>query len=227
MSEIVDSSEMKTKSGGRIADILFAIQLVGAIVYCGSQMLRSLADVHGISIVQFFLAAAFVAFNFILSIGAHRVQPGRRTAQALVAYVIWIVGSSALVAAVLINGSYKWSLQDNVILVVFAASVAVTMLFAKARRLNVRDPMILSLLAITSKSVPQVFLAWKVLEEGGSGIPGLALLIGHFTIMIRLGQIYFMVRESGWERNRFWLAISEGAAELTWILVSLAWLAML
>lgn len=211
----------------RIADILFAVQLLGATLYCGSQTIHSLSDVHGVSIIQFALAAAFVAFNFVLAIGAHHAKPGRRTVQALFTYVVWLIGSNAIVVAVLLNGTYRWSVQDIVILAISAGLAVTSIWYSWLRRLSIKDPIIIAFLAISSKSIPQVFLAWKILEEGGSGIPALALAIGHCTILVRLGQIWFMVRESGWERNRFWLAISEGAAEVTWIIVTVAWLMML
>lgn len=88
------------------------------------------------------------------------------------------------------------------------------------------NAMVKGLFGVAYKSIPQVLLAWKFLAEGGSGTPGPSVVLGHATISIRLGQIYFMVKEAGWDRNRFWLAVSESANELSWIIATLAWLAV-
>ncbi len=84
--------------------------------------------------------------------------------------------------------------------------------------------MVKAFFAIAYKSVPQVLLAWKFLAEGASGTPGLSIIVGHATILVRLGQIYFMVREAGLDRNRVWLAVSETANELSWVIATIAWL---
>lgn len=204
-------------------DLLFAVQIIGALVFTGAQFQRSLTDIHGVSIVQFGLATAFVAFNLILGLGAHRAQPSRVTWQAIVTYLVWMVTLLAVVIAVAANAEYRWTVQDTV---TFAVTTVLVIAIAVLRR-PLRDPMKLAFFAIACKSVPQLLLVWSVLDQGGSGIPVAALLVGHLTILIRLGQIYFIVREAGWERNRLWLAVSESAAELTWIAVTLAWIFML
>ena len=74
--------------------------------------------------------------------------------------------------------------------------------------------------------MPQLLLAWKFLAEGASGTPLTSVIVGHATILIRLGQIYFMVREAGFDRNRVWLAVSEVSNEVSWIVATAAWLAV-
>jgi hypothetical protein len=43
--------------------------------------------------------------------------------------------------------------------------------------------------------------------------------LGHFTIIVRLGQVWFMPRG----RNRTWLGVSEALNELSWLAVTIAW----
>lgn len=210
-----------------IADLLFGVQLIGALLFCGAQFIRSLSDIQGVSIVQFALATTFLIFNLLLGIGAHRAQPSRVTKQSIMTYTVWMVMLTAVCIAVGTNSDYQWSVQDTTILVISTLFALGTLCFGRLHRLSIRDPMILAFLAIASKSMPQLLLVWIILEQGGSGIPLVSIIVGHCTILIRLGQIYFMVKEAGWERNRIWLAVSEGAAELTWLAATLAWLAML
>lgn len=207
-----------------IGDLLFGIQIIGALVFCSAQFLRSLADVKGASIAQFGLVATYLVFHLSLGIGAHRVKASRLTRQAIATYCVWFVMIIAIMIAVWINGTYRWSIQDTTTISIAVALTVTIFVISSICNTTIADPMIKAWLAIAYKSAPQVLLAWKILAEGGSGIPGLSVIAGHVTIIIRLGQIYFMVKEAGWDRNRKWLAISETTNELSWIITSIAWL---
>lgn len=207
-----------------IADLLFVIQVIGAVLFCGAQFLRSLVDVRGVSIVQFGLVATYLIFHLALGIGAHRARPSRLTRQAIITYCTWFLLIVAIIGAVLVNGSYRWSVQDTTTLLIALVLTLLIVVVGHRRNLTIANPAIKALLAIAYKSVPQVLLAWKILAEGGSGIPAVTIVVGHLTILIRLGQIYLMVREAGWDPNRKWLAISETANEVSWAIVTIAWL---
>lgn len=206
-----------------IADSLFAIQIIGAVVFCGAYAWRSLHDVTGSSIVQFGLVATFLLFHFALGIGAHRAAPSRLTRQAVATYCIWFVLIMAVIIAAGTNPMYRWNEKETTTLLMALALTGLVVIVSWRVRLSVYDPATKAMFAIAYKSVPQVLLAWKFLAEGASGTPGLAVAVGHTTILIRLGQIYFMVREAGWDRNRVWLAISETLNELSWIVATAAW----
>ncbi|OGY31681.1 MAG: hypothetical protein A2805_02180 [Candidatus Andersenbacteria bacterium RIFCSPHIGHO2_01_FULL_46_36] len=207
-----------------IADLLFVVQIIGAVLFCGAQFLRSLVDVRGVSIVQFGLVATYLIFHLALGIGAHRARPSRLTRQAIATYCTWFLLMIAIIGAVLANGSYRWSVQDTTTLLIALVLTLLIIVVGHWYNFTIANPVTKALLAITYKSVPQVLLAWKILAEGGSGIPALTVLVGHLTILIRLGQIYMMVREAGWDPNRKWLGISETANGITWVIATIAWL---
>lgn len=207
-----------------IADLLFWVQIIGAIVFCGAYALRSLTDVSGSSVAQFCLVATFLLFHLWLGISAHRASPSRLTRQAIATYVIWFVLILTIIGAVVTNRAYQWNEKDTATLMTALALTVLVLVTSYARHLTVKDPMVKAFFAIAYKSVPQVLLAWKFLAEGASGTPGLSVIVGHATILIRLGQIYFMVQEAGWDRNRIWLAVSETANELSWVVATIAWL---
>jgi hypothetical protein len=50
------------------------------------------------------------------------------------------------------------------------------------------------------------------------------LLSSNICILIRLALLGFAITEAGWDRNRKGAAMSESANEITWLLVTLAWL---
>lgn len=207
-----------------IADLLFVVQIIGAALFCGAQFFRSLVDVRGVSIAQFGSVATYLLFHLSLGIGAHRVKPSRLTRQAIATYCTWFVLIIAVIGAVLVNGTYHWSVQDTTTVVIAVGLTSLVVVIGWLNKLTVADPMMKALLAIAYKSVPQVLLAWKILAEGGSGIPALTVAVGHFTIIVRLAQIYLMVKEAGLDRNRKWLAISETANELSWVVATIVWL---
>jgi hypothetical protein len=50
------------------------------------------------------------------------------------------------------------------------------------------------------------------------------LLASNFSILIRLALLAFAIAEAGWDRNRKGAAMSEFSNEISWLLVTLAWL---
>jgi hypothetical protein len=84
------------------------------------------------------------------------------------------------------------------------------------------DPAIKGLFVLAFKSMPQVFLAWKVWDQGGTGIPVQAIWVGHLSIFTRFVQIYYMFKDKKGDPNRFWLLTSEIGNGSTWLLVTIA-----
>ncbi len=209
-----------------VADTLFWLQIFFAFVFCGAYFYRSLHDVTGSSLVQFGLVATFTLLHLALSIGAHKSAPSRVTFQAIVIYCVWTVLMTTIIGAVILNPSYEWNQRETTQLSTALSLTFAIFLFSLFSGKGPSDPIIKALLAISYKSVPQVLLALKFLAEGASGTPGLSVLIGHVTIIIRLAQIGFMVKEAGWEKNRIWLAISETTNEVSWLFATIAWIAM-
>jgi len=206
-----------------IADSLFVVQIIAAITFCGAYTLRSVTDVTGSSVAQFGLVVMFSGLNLALSIGAHRASPSRTTRQGIATYAVWIVLMLILIGVVSTNSVYQWNEKDTTTLGTALVLIVIVLVIAGMKKVSPNDPMMKGLLAVAFKSVPQVLLAWKFFAEGASGTPGLSIWVGHFCIIIRLGQIYFMVREAGWDRNRVWLAISEISNGLSWIIATAVW----
>lgn len=206
-----------------VADLLFVLQIIGAVVFCGAYALRATTDVTGSSVVQFCLVGAFLFFCLTLSIGAYRTKPDRATKQGIITYVVWLVLLFLVIGTTLSNEEYRWNDKETTMLVMGLVLTGVVFLIGITSHTQVTDPMMRGLFAIAFKAVPQVLLAWKFFHEGASGTPLAAIIVGHVTILIRLGQIYFMVRASGWDRNRKWLALSEISNEVSWIIATVVW----
>lgn len=208
----------------KIADFLFGVQIIGALAFSIPYAYRSLTDVRGSSLVQFGQVAVYLLFHLSLAVGALRTGPNRVNRQLVATYAIWFVLICSILAAAASNPAYLWNDRETAILQVAGVLTVLVLGLTVVAGMKLTDPATKAMFAIAYKSVPQVLLAWKFLAEGASGTPVASVVIGHATILIRIVHIVFMVREAGWDRNRFWLLVSETLNELSWIVATIAWL---
>jgi hypothetical protein len=213
-----------------VADLLFGVQIIFTIVFCGSQFLRMLQNnAQGVSVVLFFSVQAFVTLNLLLARAAHKAQPSRVTCQAVITYAAWVILWGANFSLVLItllrNPAVMWKTSDSVAL--FAVGFGLILVFLDHKRrhaASIRDPLTRGYSALVFKTVPQFFQGWKFWVYGPASWSSVAIVVGHVTIFIRLGQLYFSIREAGWDKNRLGSAISEIGNEVSWIVATAIWL---
>jgi hypothetical protein len=206
------------------ADCFFALQLILAAVSGGSQFLRLLTTSQGLNVSWLASWLAFLVINLALTIRAHRAQPSRVTRQTVAAYGAWTTVITANFVLLLWQGTALWDAKDTVTTVTVILGLLLTLVWARWRHLPCTDPLAHGLFGVCFIGLPQVTLAYKIFQVGGAGLAGGMLLAGHVAIMTRLGQLWFAIREAGWDRNRLGAAMSEAANEITWLLVTAAWL---
>ncbi len=206
------------------ADLLFAGQLLGALISGGSEFLRLLASAEGVNLTWLLSWLAFLLLNLTLTIRAHLAQPSRVTLQTVLSYAAWTTVIAADVGVMLWRGTELWDGKDT--LTALAVGLGVALIWLRARRLGLplTDPMVNGGFAVCFIGLPQLTLAYKIFTVGAAGLAGAMLLVGHLCILTRLGQLWFAIREAGWERDRKGAALGEIANESTWLLVTLAWL---
>lgn len=207
-----------------VADLLFGIQLTCTVIFGGSQFLRMLSTAQGVSISWFISWELFLILNLMLVVRAHRVQPSRVTRQTIASYAAWTMMISADIAVMLVKHTGSWKYTDTLTSAFVIIGVVTTLLIAYRHHLTITDPMIKGYLAIFCKAVPQIMLAVSMWQLGGAGLAGAAVVTGHVTILTRLGQLGFSIREAGWDRNRVGSAISEIANECSWVIATIVWL---
>ncbi len=117
-----------------------------------------------------------------------------------------------------------WDGKDTLTVILVALGLAITAVIAHRLDLGFADPLVHAGVAACFIGLPQLILAYKIFSVGGGGMAGLMLLAGHIGICTRLGQLWFAIREAGWDRNRKGAAMSEFANEISWMFVTLAWL---
>ncbi len=206
------------------ADLLFAVQIGCTLVSGGSEFLRLLTTSQGVNLTWLASWLAFLSINLTLTIRAHLKQPSRVTWQTVVSYALWTAFIAACLGAMLCQGTAWWDGKDTLTAILVAAGLTVTWLWARRGGRELTDPLVNAGFAACFIGLPQLTLAYKIFTVGGAGMAGLMLLAGHVGILTRLGQLWFAIREAGWEQDRRGAALGELANEGTWILVTLAWL---
>jgi hypothetical protein len=206
------------------ADILFLVQIGLALVFGGSEFLRLLSTSQGVPI--FWLASwlAFLVINLILTIQAHRGRPSRVTLQAIGSYALWTAIIASDLIVLFIKGTDIWGARDTITAIIVGVGIAITLVTARRMGRGFGDPIVHGYFGVLFIAIPQITLAYTILREGGQGLAGPALLASNFSILIRLALLGFAIAEAGWDRNRKGAAMSEFANEVTWVLVTLAWL---
>jgi hypothetical protein len=206
------------------ADLIFAVQIVCSIISGGSEFLRLLTTSQGVNVSWLASWLAFLGINLTLTIRAHRMQPSRVTLQTVISYAVWTAFIAACLAAMLWQGTELWDAKDTLTGILLGLGLLITGGWAWRQGLKITDPLVNAGFAVCFIGLPQLTLAYKIYTVGGEGMAGAMLLAGHIGIMTRLGQLWFAIREAGWERDRQGAALGELANEATWLLVTLAWL---
>jgi hypothetical protein len=207
-----------------IADIFFVLQLILAAVSGGSQFVRLLTTSQGLNVSWLASWLAFLLINLTLTIRAHRAQPSRVTLQTVVSYGVWTFVIAANLALLLWQGTEVWDVKDTITTIALILGLLLSSVWARWQGLPWTDPVVHGLFGVCFIGLPQVTLAYKIFQVGGAGLAAGMLLAGHIAIVTRLGQLWFAIREAGWDRNRLGAALSEAANEITWLLVTVAWL---
>ena len=207
------------------ADFLLTVQIICTFVFGGSQFLRMLTTSQGVSISWFATWEVFLVLNLVLAIRAHSIQPSRVTFQTILSYVTWATMVTLDLGVMFWKKTGVWNGRDTATVLCAIIGVVTILAVARRKQLAITDPMVKGYLAIFFKAVPQLILAYNMfIVGGGNGLAGMAIVTGHITIISRLGQLCFSIREAGWDRNRVGSAISEIANELSWVVVTIIWL---
>jgi hypothetical protein len=206
------------------ADALFGVQLLFTFIFGGSQFYRMLTTSQGVNISWFLSWLIFLLLNLVLCIRAHQNQPSRITLQTILSYAAWTFVVAADLSVMLWKGTHVWGRTDTITATIVGLGVALTLALSYRLELGLVDPMVKGWLAIFFKAIPQLALAYKIFLRGSAGLAAAAVITGHITILSRLGQLWFSIKEAGWDRNRRGSALSELANEASWLVATLVWM---
>lgn len=202
--------------------IVFLLQIVGAVIFAGSRIIRLTQTTEGALVMEFVSILAFLLLNLSLAIRANREKPSTPGIQSVTVYTVWTALVSGMLVATVSN-QYVWSRADSATLAFNVGAGWAIYVIGRNENLPLADPMVRGWMALVFKSFPQVMLAVTIWGASGASLPLIAILVGHGTILLRLAQIILTGNLNGWVRSSRALLLSEAGNEASWILVSIAW----
>lgn len=206
------------------ADLLFAVQIICVFVFGIGQTIRLLHTSEGVSITWYLSWFIFLVLNLVLAFHAHKNKASRVTIQTLWSYVGWTLVVFSNLGAMFYKNNWMWNGRDSATTIAVVLGCIGIFITAHQKRLPVTDPMVKGWLAVFFKGVPQLILAINIYMVGIGGLAGTTIIAGHISVISRLGQLWFSIKEAGWDRNRKGSALSEFANESCWIVATAVWL---
>jgi len=206
----------------RLGDSFFLVQIVAALWFGYAQVSTLLLSVEGASITWMGLWLAFVAINLGLVIGASKKEADRVIRQTVGIYSTWTLVIGLSFFTLLVEGAL-WNEIDTVTACVTGVGMFLLLAYAFFQGLSVLDPIIRGGMGLLFKLVPQLTLAVNIWLHGGKGIAMYTILVGHFIIMMRIGQIWMSVQKSQWDKHRIGVVVGEIGNEVSWIVVTIVW----
>lgn len=199
--------------------------MILAVLFGGFQTQHMLVhSTRGLSTSMFLFTGLFVCINLYLSIASHKAQPSRVTRQTVAIYILGTVVYGSFLAVMLVKAESIWDMRDTFTGLVVIVALVSAFVYSKAKDIASLDPIMKGVYSLIFKSVPQVVMAWKVYQVGGQGLNTVMVITFHTLTLTRIYQICRRTSKTGWDRNRRGLLISEIGNEITWSLVTVAWL---
>lgn len=206
----------------RLADSFFLIQIVAALWFGYEQVSVLLVSVEGASITWMGLWFAFVVINLGLAVGASKKESDRVIIQTIGTYLIWTLVIGLAFFTLLVEGAL-WNAIDTITAWITGVGMFLLLLYSSYKGLSVLDPIVRGGMGLLFKLVPQLTLAVNIWLHGGKGIAMYTILVGHFIITMRIGQIWMSARRSQWDQNRLGVVVGELGNEISWIVVTIVW----
>ena len=208
----------------KLAEGMFWFQIIGAAIFAFGQGVKMLTSTQGVSTAMFAASEIFCIVLLILAVAARRVSPTRITNQTMMIYITGLSIYSGLLAIMLVKGQSRWDAKDWLTSYLVVAGLVLLSMIARKQMLPFTDPMIKGGFALIMKAIPQLIMAVKIWQVGGAGIATTFVVMFHLLTCSRILQVYLAVREIGWDRNLKGILLSESGNELSWCIVTLAWL---
>lgn len=201
---------------------LFYFQLIVGIIFGASQIVHMINNsTQGLSLSMFIFAFLFVSINLTLGIGAHRVQASAVTKQIIIILIIGVIIYFLFSLILAIKAEVIWDLNDTITTILVLFFAAINFSYSCYKKVNIFDPIIKGNYSLIFKAIPQLFLAYKISQNGGSGLGVIMIIAFHALTLARIFQIFQSIFEAGWDRNRVGLAVSEVGNEITWTIVTI------
>jgi hypothetical protein len=203
-------------------DGLYWLQLVGAVVIGIVQLHHMLSvSTQGLSTSAYLFTTIFVLINLFLALASHRAHPTKITRQTVIIYIAGVAIYSSWLVVLLLSKN-PWDSNDFVVTALVSLAVGATAVYAGVKEISLLDPVVKGVSALWMRAIPHLFLAWKLYDQGSTGMSVVTVILFHVLTLSRIFQI-FRNRKTAWDRNKTGLAIAEIGNEISWCAVTVAW----
>ena len=213
------------QKGSRLADFFFLAQVIAAFWFGVAQVGTLLESVEGASLTWMGLWFAFVVINLGLTIGASKKESDRVIKQTVGTYFVWTVVIGISLFTLIWQGA-TWNQIDVITAWITGLGVVCLVAYAFLKKISLSDPIVRGSMGLLFKLVPQLTLATNIFLYGGRGIAMYTILVGHLIITMRIGQIWMSARRSSWDKHRIGVVVGEAGNEISWIVVTIVWFAV-
>jgi hypothetical protein len=201
---------------------LFYFELMLGVIFGVSQIEHMINNsTQGLSLSMFIFAFLFVSINLSLGIGAHKVKASAVTKQILIILIIGVIVYFLFSLILAIKAEVIWDKNDTITTIIVIIFSLINFVYSRYKKLNFFDPLVKGGYSLIFKSIPQLFLAYKISQNGGSGLGIIFIISFHALTLARIFQIFQSIAEAGWDKNRIGLAVSEIGNEITWTIVTI------
>lgn len=208
-----------------LINLLFVIGVLCTFVFGGAQSLRLQHVVQGYS--WYLLWTCFSAINLFLAIPEWRAKRTWQSVQLVISHSSWLLMALLDLGALIGFNTGVWSHHDTYAIVAAMMEIGTTVLIKHIwfPKLSLTDPILRGWYAAWFRAVPHVMLALTILNHGNMAVTGIAIVMGHVTITIRLTLLWITNREVlPKNRKNIWGSLlSEFWNETSWIAVICTW----
>ena len=203
---------------------LFWFQVVMAwthVIFQAPEIVKG--NVDGLSLVFYSVFFMYVVFSLALSVSSYRADKTKDRKQTIIIFIHWAVFLASLF--VLGLGKIPWTKEDTTICIAIAVMIGIAVwAMSLYSRDGIKDPFTKASIAMISKGVPQMYLAYVVWDAKSSeGLPLVALITAHMTSIARLVNVFLSGQKDGWDRPTKALFCGEVVNVSTWCVFTGFW----
>jgi hypothetical protein len=199
--------------------ILFWFQVIMAWIYIIPQVIHLInGKTAGLNLAIWSLFIGYLLVGLSLSILSYREKPEPIRRYTVIIFAQWAV----FLPVLLIIGfqHIHWTVGDTIV----SSSALVLYGIVLLRYRSFKDEMSRGWLAVLCKGIPQLWVAWTMIQANSSEwLPPLSLLATNMTMLPRFFQVYWQGQQGGWDRATKGLMLGETANVVTWLVVTAVW----
>ena len=199
--------------------LLFWFQVIVTWTYMVPQVIQiSKGKTGGLTLAMWVIYMGYLLISLSLAFLAWREKKEKIRLYTIIIFAQWIV--FILVLFIMCIKSVHWSAGDTIV----CATVGILSVTTIMWRNGLKDPMTRGWLAVWCKGVPQLWMAYVMLNaHSAEWLPPLSLAATNASCIPRFIQVYLQGKQGGWDKPTKGLMLGESVNVATWTVVTIVW----